>query len=68
MRIPSAWMGAKTMGWSKHIRMAAAACVAAAALIASADGATASTGQGVSHGPIAHTAGGWVQGTTRIRK
>jgi para-nitrobenzyl esterase len=54
------------MGWSRHIRGAAAACMAAATLIGGAAAATASPGQGSGHGfpPIVHTANGWVQGKT----
>src|SRR5579859_1192796 len=57
-------MGARPMSWSRHTRVAAAACVAVAALIGSAGGAAASPAQDSGHGPVVRTAGGWVQGTT----
>jgi para-nitrobenzyl esterase len=55
------------MRWSSRIRIAAAVSVAAAALMAGAGRAAASPaspGQGPGRAPIAHTADGWVRGTT----
>ena len=53
------------MGLSRRIRIAATACVAAAALMAGAGGAAAaSPGHGPGRGPVVHTANGWVRGTT----
>ncbi|MCW2929330.1 MAG: carboxylesterase family protein [Actinomycetia bacterium] len=52
------------MGLSRRIRIAATACVVAAALIAGAGAAAASPGHGPGRSPVIRTADGWVQGKT----